>query len=52
MVAACGDVELLKAWWEQTDHPAARAAIEQRVAEIQAQVSQMPQPEDDGGSAA
>ena len=50
-IAACSSVEELRVMW-QAASPDVQQLIQQRVAEIQAQVSQMPHPEDDGTDAA
>ena len=50
-IAACTSIEELRGMW-QAASPDVQQLIQQRVAEIQAQVSQMPQPEDDGTDAA
>ena len=50
-VAACSSVEELRVMW-QAASPDVQQLIQQRVEEIQGQVSQMPQPEDDGTDAA
>ena len=50
-IASCTSIDELRGMW-QAASPDVQQLIQQRVAEIQAQVSQMPQPEDDGGTAA
>jgi hypothetical protein len=50
-VASCTSIEELRGMW-QAASPDVQQLIQQRVAEIQAQVSQMPHPEDDGWTAA
>lgn len=50
-VAACTSIEELRVMW-QAASPDVQQLIQQRVAEIQAQVTQMPAPDDAGGDAA